>query len=186
MRAVQIIQAAAAAVGAIIITFLQPQRDEIGTAVIGTYGLIAISSIWAISHVVTAFVQKKLRSYIANGIILAAFIVYVLWCFKELRRFVFGNEAAKLDNILTMDSLAFQILAGSWLFFGGFALLGVALTHRKFPKIYKENLITAGIFLVAGVAIVLSHDVVSEVGFLNASMIFTAVHLGIAAATPKA
>lgn len=186
MRTVQIIQASAAAVGAIIITFLQPQRDAIGTAVIGTYGLIAISSIWAISHVVTALIQKKLRSYISNGIIFVAFVIFVLWSLKELRRFIFDNEAAKHDNILTMDSLTFQILAGSWLFFGGFALLAVALTHRKFPKIHKENLITAGIFLVSGVAIVFSHDLVSEVGFLNASMIFTAVHLGIAAATPKA
>jgi hypothetical protein len=185
MRAVQIMQAAAAAVAAIIITFLQPQRDEIGTAVIGTYGLIVVTSIWAVSHIVTALVQKKLRSYISNGIILVAFVVYLLWTFKELKRFVFAAEDIKRGGILTMDSFEFGILAGSWLIFGGVALLALALTHRKFPKIYKDNLITAGIFLLSAVGVVVSTDIVSRVGFLNASLIFTAVHLGIAAASPK-
>jgi hypothetical protein len=185
MREVQIFQAAAAAIGAIIITFLQPQRDEIGTAVIGTYGLIAVTSIWAASHIVTAMIQKKLRSYISNGIILLAFVVYLLWCFIELKRFVIAAEDIKRGDILTMDNFTFGILAGSWLIFGGVALLVLALTHRKFPKIYKDNLITAGIFLVSAVGVVVSNDIVSRVGFLNASLIFTAVHLGIASASPN-
>jgi hypothetical protein len=179
MRSVQAIQSFAALVGAIIITFLQPQRDEIGTFVIGTMGLLAVSSIWAISHIVTALIQKKKRAYISNGIILLAFGAYIFMCIDHLRFH---------DNGLKAGNFSGNIIVSSWLLFGGVAVLAVALAHRKFPKIYKDNLITALIFLIpAAVTIfVPGLDPVSIVGALNASLIFTAVHLGIASASPTA
>jgi hypothetical protein len=178
MRSVQAIQSFAALCGAIIITFLQPQRDEIGAFVIGTYGLLAVSSIWAISHIVTAAIQKKKRAYISNGIILLAFAAYIFMCVDHLRFH---------DNGLKAGNFSGNILVSSWLFFGGVAVLAVALAHRKFPKIYKDNLITALIFLIpAAVTIfVPGLDPVSIVGILNASLIFTAVHLGISSASPN-
>ena len=179
MRSVQAIQSFAALVGAIIITFLQPQRDEIGPFVIGTYGLLAVSIIWAISHIVTALIQKKKRAYISNGIILLAFGAYIFMCVDHLRFHANGLKAGNFSG---------NILVSSWLLFGGVAVLAVALAHRKFPKIYKDNLITAIIFLVPAIAIIAIPELgtVNQVGLLDASLIFTAVHLGIAAASPKA
>ena len=177
MRVPQAIQAFAALVGAIIVTFLQPQRDEIGAFVIGTYGLLAVSIIWAISHIVTAAIQKKKRAYISNGIILLAFAAYIFMCVDHLRFHANGLKAGNFSG---------NILVSSWLLSGGVAVLAVALAHRKFPKLYKDNLITAFIFLIpAAVTIfVPGLDAVSIVGILNASLIFTAVHLGIASASP--
>ena len=179
MRIPQAIQAFAALVGAIIITFLQPQRDEIGAFVIGAYGLLAVSSIWAISHIAMAVIQKRKRAYISNAVILLAFAAYIFMC---------ADSLIHHDNGLKAGNFTGNILISSWLLFGGLAILGVALAHRKFPKLYKDNLITALIFLIpAAVTIfVQGLDDVSLVGLLNASLIFTAVHLGIAAASPKA
>jgi hypothetical protein len=178
MRSVQAIQSFAALCGAIIITFLQPQRDEIGPYLIATWALLVVSSIWAVSHIVTALIQKKKRAYISNGIILLFFAAYIFMC---------------ADNIINRSwSLSVGVFSGliiinGWLIPGGLAVLAVALGHRKFPKIYKDNMTTAVLFLIPALAIiVVPMDTVWHVGLLDASLIFTAVHLGIAAASPAA
>ena len=179
MRIPQAIQAFAALVGVIIITFLQPQRDEIGVFVIAVNALLVVSSIWAVSHIATAIIQKKKRAYISNGIILLAFGAFIYMCIIHLQGIGTGG--------LTNESFSGNIIISSWMFFGGLAILGVALAHRKFPKLYKDNLITALIFLIpAAVTIFVPRlDAVSITGLLNASLIFTAVHLGIASASPN-
>lgn len=165
MRIVQTIQAAAALTAAIIITFLQPQRDAIGVTNIGLYGLLAVSIGWAISHVVQAFVQKRMRAYISHAIILVAFGFYFT---------------------LLFDAKNFITAATALLVLGGATLLLIAIAHRNLKKVFRDNLITAIIWLVAGLVILLvPTDSVTQVGLLNTAMIFTAVHLGIAAASPK-
>ena len=177
MRIVQAIQSFAALCGAIIITFLQPQRDQIGPYLIATWALLVVSTIWAVSHIVTALIQKQKRAYISNGILLLFFAAYIFMC---------------ADHIITRSwSLSVGIFSGliiicGWLIPGGLAVLGVALAHRKFPKIYKDNLTTAVLFLVPALAIVfIPMDAVWQVGLLDASLIFTAVHLGISSASPN-
>jgi hypothetical protein len=179
MRSVQAIQSFAALCGAIIITFLQPQRDEIGPYLIATWALLVVSSIWAVSHIVTALIQKKKRAYISNGIILLFFAAYIFMCAEHLIDHSNGLSAGNFSGL---------IIINGWLIPGGLAVLAVAIAHQKFPKIYKDNLITAGIFLIPAIAIIAipGLDVVNQVGLLDASLIFTAVHLGIAAASPAA
>lgn len=176
MRPVQIIQATAAAIAAILITFLQPQRDDIGVGMIGIYGLLVISSLWAVSHIVMAFVQRKRRSFISNGVIVIFIGVLIA---SELA--AINDTYAKINS-----SGVFFFLASGWLILGGLALLLISLSHRNFPKVFKDNLITSIIFLVPGIAIaLLPMDDVSQVGLFNTACIFTAVHLGIASATPN-
>ena len=179
MRSVQAIQSFAALCGAIIITFLQPQREEIGPYLIATWALLIVSSIWAVSHIVTALIQKTKRAYISNGILLVFFAAYIFMC---------ADHIITRSGGLSSGNFSGLIIINGWLIPGGLAVLGVALAHRKFPKIYKDNLITAIIFLVPAIAIIAIPELgtVNQVGLLDASLIFTAVHLGIAAASPKA
>lgn len=178
MRIVQAIQSFAALCGAIIITFLQPQRDEIGPYLIATWALLVVSSIWAVSHIVTALIQKKKRAYISNGIILLFFAAYIFMCTEHLIDHSNGLSAGNFSGL---------IIINGWLIPGGIAVLAVAIAHQKFPKIYKDNMTTAVLFLFPALSIIfIPMDTVWHVGLLDASLIFTAVHLGIAAASPQA
>ncbi len=179
MRIVQAIQSFAALCGAIIITFLQPQRDHIGPYLIATWALLVVSSIWAVSHIVTAVIQKQKRAYISNGILLLFFGAYIFMC---------ADHIINRSWSLSVGVFSGLIIINGWLIPGGLAVLAVAIAHKKFPKIYKDNLITAGIFLVPAIAIIAfpALGTVNQVGLLDASLIFTAVHLGIAAASPAA
>ena len=178
MRSVQAIQSFAALCGAIIITFLQPQRDHIGPYVIATWALLVVSSIWAVSHIVTALIQKKKRAYISNGVLLLFFAAYIFMCAEHLIDHSNGLSAGNFSGL---------IIINGWLISGGLAILAVAVAHQKFPKIYKDNITTAMLFLVPALAIIfIPMDTVWHVGLLDASLIFTAVHLGIAAASPQA
>lgn len=178
MRSVQAIQSFAALCGAIIITFLQPQRDHIGPYLIATWALLIVSSIWAVSHIVTGLIQKKKRASISNGIILLFFVAYIFMCAEHLIDHSNGLSAGNFSGV---------IIINGWLIPGGIAILAVAIAHQKFPKIYKDNMTTAVLFLVPALAIIfIPMDAVWHVGLLDASLIFTAVHLGIAAASPQA
>jgi hypothetical protein len=177
MRIVQAIQAFAALSAAIVITFLQPQRDEISVGQIGIYGLLVIASLWAVSHVVMALVQRKMRSYISNGVIVVL-IGVLLAAVKWLE--ITDQSGA------TNSAFVFFALATAWLILGGLTLLLLSLSHRKFPKVFRDNLITSIIFLVPGISIaLLPMDAVWQVGLFNTACIFTAVHLGIAATSPS-
>lgn len=176
MRIVQGIQAFAALSAAIVITFLQPQRDDISVGLIGIYGLLVISSLWAVSHIVMALVQGKRRSYISNGVIVVFIGVLI------------SAELAAINDVYAKENSSgvFFFLATIWLVLGGLTLLMLSLSHRKFPKVFRDNLITSIIFLVPGIAIaLLPMDAVWQVGLFNTACIFTAVHLGIAAASPN-
>lgn len=177
MRIVQAIQAFAALSAAILITFLQPQRDEIGVGLIGIYALLVITSLWAVSHIVMALVQRKKRSYISNGVLVIFIGVLV----------VAALAAINDDYAKTNSAGVFYFLATAWLVLGGAVLLLLSLSHRKYPKVFRDNLITSIIFLIPGVAIALvPMDIVWQVGLFNTACIFTAVHLGISAASPSA
>jgi MFS family permease len=193
MRPVQIIQATSAAIAAIVITFLQPQRDQIGVLVIGTMGLLILAIGFAISHLVTAVLQKKRRAYISNGILLVFFAAFIYICITEFQRMaerVNLNEPLSKGADNTFDLNEFVMLSMSFLVLGGFGLLAIAIAHRQFKNIYRDNLISATIFLVFGLAplaitgIGQTFNGVIAVGLLNTACIFTAVHLGIVAASP--
>lgn len=176
MRIAQAIQAFAALSAATVITFLQPQRDDIGVGLIGIYGLLVLASLWAVSHIAMALVQRKKRSYISNGVIVVFIGILVA---SELPQIT--DEYAK-----TNSAGVFFVLATTWLILGGVTLLMISLSHRKFPKVFRDNLITSIIFLGPGIAIaLLPMDIVWQVGLFNTACIFTAVHLGISAASPS-
>lgn len=178
MRLVQAIQAFAALSAAILITFLQPQRDEIGVGLIGIYGLLVLASLWAVSHIAMALVQRKMRSCVSNGV-----IVVLIGVLIAVEPWLAIADESGMKN----SALVFFVLATAWLILGGLTLLLISLSHRKFPKVFRDNLITSLIFLVPGIAIaLLPMDIVWQVGLFNTACIFTAVHLGIAAASPKA
>jgi hypothetical protein len=188
VRPTQIIQAAAALIAAVTITFLQPQREHLGVLVIGTIGVLIISIGFALSHLVMAVLQRKLRAYIANGLIVAVFAYFITATMIQIpmmqEHLTTGDHPAGADN--SFDLLAFGTLSVLFLSFNAIANLAVALTHRQFKQIYRDNLISAGLFGFFALAeLFLARDGVSAVGFLNAACIFTAVHLGIAAASPK-
>ena len=196
MRPVQIIQAASAGLAALVITFLQPQREQIGVLVIGVIALLILAIGYAISHAVTALIQKKRRAYISNGIILVFFAIYIFLCVQEFPKMAERAAQALIEPLPkgannTFDLIEFGMLSSIFLIGGGLATLAIALAHKRFKNIYRDNLISAVIFLVFGIApFVLAGNLgnpgVAAVGFLNAACIFTAVHLGIAAASPKA
>jgi uncharacterized membrane protein YjjB (DUF3815 family) len=176
MRIVQAIQAFAAFAAAIVITFLQPQRDVIGVGFIGVLGLLVVSVFAAISHVVAAFVIGTKNAAIFNtGVVLLLGI----------------QIAAQVGSLLDKNAkenlpIIFHYLAASWLVVGGLAIIGVAHLYRKTSRSYKDNTITAVIFLVPGLVIALiPTDLVTKVGLLNFSMIFAAVHLAISAASKE-
>lgn len=177
MRIVQALQALAAFSAAIVITFLQPQRDEIGVAFIGVLGLLVVSVIAAISHVVAAIVVGTKNAILFNVAIILLLALQI---------------AAQVSSLTGADAktnlpVVFPYLAASWLVLGGLAILGVAHLYRKTSRSYKDNTITAIIFLIPGLVIALiPADLVTKVGLLDASMIFAAVHLAISAASNDA
>ena len=73
MRIVQAIQSFAALCGAIIITFLQPQRDQIGPYIIATWALLIVSSALRFFNMSFTVIQRSapatmiVRDQKANG-----------------------------------------------------------------------------------------------------------------------
>jgi hypothetical protein len=177
MRIVQALQSLAAFSAAIVITFLQPQRDIIGVAFIGVLGLLVVSVIAAISHVVAAFVVGTKNAILFNGAIILLLAIQI---------------AAQVASLTGADAqtnlpIVFPYLAASWLVFGGLAILGVAHLYRKTSRSHKDNTITAIIFIVPGLVIgLMPVDLVTKVGLLNTAMIFASVHLAICAASKDA
>lgn len=165
MRAAQIIQAAAAFVSGIFITF-----SQIHDASVGMYGLAIISVGWSIAAIVA--ITKR------SAIIFNAFIAFA--------------SAAMIWFALSFDannetSMAW-ILIQSWGLFGALAELYLAIRQSKGSAQRRDHLINAGLAAALVVALALitdAADSVSRVGFFGAYAIILAVHLGIAAASPK-
>jgi hypothetical protein len=144
----QIIQAAAAFVAGIFITF-----SQVHDANIGMYGLAIISVGWCIAAIVA--ITKR------NAIIFNA------------------NNATS----------SAWILIQSWGLFGALAELYLAIRQGKGSAQRRDHFINAGLAAALVVALALvtdAGDSVSRVGFFGAYAVILAVHLGIAAASPKA
>ena len=172
---------------AITITFLQPQRDQIGVLYIGVLGLLILSIGFAISYAVTAILQNRMRAYIANGLVLIFFGYLITICLIQLPMIAshrLEDRPAGADN--SFDLMAFGLLAMTFLFLGGLGTLAIALTHRKMGNLFRDNLITAIILLAFGLAeVFIARDGVMAVGLFNAACILLSVHLGISAFSPK-
>lgn len=161
----QIIQATAAFVAGIFITF-----SQVHDAKIGMYGLAIISVGWCIAAIVA--ITKR------NAIIFNAFIALasaaMIW-------FALSFDA----NNATTNA---WILIQSWGSFGALAELYLAIRQGKGTAQRRDHFINSGLAAALVVALALitdASDSVSRVGFFGAYAIILAVHLGIAAASPK-
>lgn len=159
-----------------------------GVLVIGTIGLMIIAAGFAISHIVTAVLQKRMRVYVANGIVVL-FLGYLgvagaIQIPMMQQHLLEADHPKGADN--SFDLLAFGVMAILFLLLGGLATLANALAHRKFKQLYRDNLITAIIMLAFGLAeLLIPGNGVAKVGFFNAACIFLAIHLAISAASPR-
>lgn len=187
MRAVQIIQAASAAAAAIVITFLQPIREQISNPIIGTIGLLIISTGFAASYLVSALRQKTRGAYVANGILIFLSLTFIYLGASDIpkmaERFNMDVPKGADDTFALMD---FVILSVVFFFGTGFVMLLKALKHRPPSRLFWDSLITAIIFFgAAACPFLFPGGGVSAVGFVNAACILAAVHLGITAFSPK-
>lgn len=165
MRISQLIKSAAAFIAGIFITFSQAHDADVAML-----GLVIISAGWAVASV---FDVLKNRQPVLNGIILlgACAMIYYAVSFEP-------NNATTLAWILLM----------AWGLFGAIVELIFALRAEKKSVARRDYLINSvlaiGLF-AAQAAITKASDSVSHVGFFGAYAIILAIHLGIAAASPK-
>ena len=165
MHISQIIKAASAFIAGIFITFSQAHDADVAML-----GLVIMSAGWAVASV---FDVLKKRQPVLNGIIILA-ASYMIYCATSFE----ANNATTMAWILLM----------AWGLFGAIAELIFALRAEKKSVARRDYLINAvlaiGLF-AAQAAITKASDSVSHVGFFGAYAIILAIHLGIAAASPK-
>ena len=166
MRISLIIKAAAAFVAGVFITFSQAHDANVAML-----GLVIISAGWIAASLVD--VLKNKNPYLSGFILLAsgAMIYYAV--------------SFEANNATTMA----WILLEAWGLFGAIAELIFALRAAKKSSARRDHLISAvlglGLF-GAQASVTAASDSVSHVGFFGAYAILLAVHLGIAASSPKA
>ena len=165
MRITQIIQASAALVAGLLITFSQKHDADVAML-----GLFILSIGWVLASAVAVLKRQSiiLHSVVAIGAM--AMIAYS-------QSFV-ANEATTRAWILLM----------SWGLFGAILELIFALRAPRKSDARRDFLINSALaflLLFAQVAITKASDSVSHVGFFGAYAILLAVHLGVAAASPR-
>lgn len=189
MRALQIVQATTSGVAAFIITFLQPWRDQIGVLVIGTWALLLLAIGYAVAAGIKAKIQKSKMGWALFFITFSALSIFAFLCLTQFERMaqrVNPAEPLPAGAFNTFDLNEFAVLTFLFLGINGLVQLTSAIVNRLIKPV-RDNLISAGIFLGAiALVLALPGDAVYFVGVLNTACIFTAVHLGIAAASPKA
>ena len=163
MRLTQIIQAAAALIAGLYVTFAQAHDARAGML-----ALLIMSIGWFAAAVVSVTRGRAVLINIVVGVGAAA----MAWLSQSF-------EA----NATT--TFAWELL-GSWALFGTLAEVLLGLLHK--PQ-RRDHFISAGLaalLFIALLAITSASDSVSRVGFFGAYAMLLAVHLGISAATPKA
>lgn len=173
MRIVRAIQAAAALAGAIFITFNQPDRDITGIDWIGLVALIIVGTGWLVANVV-AFITSSTKKQSWWLLVIAAglgLVVVIAVQNLEAKYQAFQLAAHLFATLVVCQSVALLVI------------------ERGSKQDRRENLIN--VVLSASLSLVLmlgagQIDEVSILGFFNTFLIFSGVHLGIAAATPKA
>ncbi len=166
MRITQAIQAAAAMIAGIFITF-----SQVHDANIAMIGLVIISLGWLAASLLN--VIKNKNPFLSGFIFLAAgAMIYYAISFD-------ANNA----------TTAAWILLEAWGFFGAIVEIVFALRSQKKSASRRDHLISAALALglfAAQISVTAASDSVSHVGFFGAYAIILGVHLGIASASPKA
>lgn len=167
MRATSAIQAAAAIIAGVFITF-----SQIHDALIGNIGIAILAIGFAVS---SAILIAKNESRITNIIKLVFYI---------------GVIAFAVILIAQLDQLWFYGLMFIWPFVNGFFEVGKLFTAKPGTVERKDSALNAVINFGLIVAVSISGfvagiDPVAFVGFFGAYAIILGVHLGISSATPK-
>jgi len=167
MRITTAIQAAAAIIAGIFITF-----SQIHDALIGNIGIAILAIGFAIS---SALLIAKKVSRIANVL---NFVFYV------------GVAVFAIVLITQLDQVWFYGLMFIWPFVNGFFEVGNIFTAKPGSGERKDSVLSAlinfGLIVAISISGVVSGiDPVAFVGFFGAYAIVLGVHLGISSATPK-
>lgn len=166
MRISQIIKAASAFIAGIFITF--SQAHDANVAMIG---LVIMSAGWVVASVFD--ILKNQNPYLNGFVFLGA--CYMIYCATSFE----ANNA----------TTAAWILLQAWGLFGAIVELIFALRATKKSSTRRDHFISAALaagLFVSQISITAAADSVSHVGFFGAYAILLAVHLGIAASSPKA
>jgi len=167
MRITTAIQAAAAIIAGIFITF-----SQIHDALIGNIGIAILAVGFAIS---SAILIAKRVSPIANVL---NFVFYV------------GVAVFAIVLVTQLDQVWFYGLMFIWPFVNGFFEVGNIFTAKPGSGERKDSVLSAlinfGLIVAISISGVVSGiDPVAFVGFFGAYAIVLGVHLGISSATPK-
>lgn len=167
MRITQAIQAAAAIIAGIFITF-----SQMHDALIGNIGLVFLATGFAIS---TAILIFKNESRVINTI---RFVFYI------------ALIGFAIYLIVQFDQLWFYALMFIWPFVNGFFEIGKLFNSKSGSPERKDVslnvLINFGLIAAVSVSgFVSGIDPVAFVGFFGAYAIILGVHLGIASASPN-
>ncbi len=167
MQLTKAIQAAAAIIAGVFITF-----SQIHDAMIGNIGIAILAAGFAIS---SAILIAKNESRITNIIKMV---------------FYFGVIAFAAVLISQLDQLWFYGLMFIWPFVNGFFEIGKLFTAKPGSIERKDSALNAVINFGLIVAVSISGfvagiDPVAFVGFFGAYAIVLGVHLGISSASPK-
>jgi hypothetical protein len=167
MRITTAIQAAAAIIAGIFITF-----SQIHDALIGNVGIAILAIGFAISSAI--LIAKKV-SRIANVL---NFVFYV------------AVAVFAIVLIVQLDQVWFYGLMFIWPFVNGFFEVGNIFTAKPGSGERKDSVLSAlinfGLIVAISISGVISGiDPVAFVGFFGAYAIILGVHLGISSATPN-
>lgn len=167
MRIAQAIQAAAAVVVGIFITF-----SQVHDAPIGNTGLAILAAGFAISN---ALLISKNEARATNVIKLVFYLALIAFC---------------IILIAQQDQLWFFTLVFVWPFVNGFFEMGKFIASNKGSVERKDSALSALINFGLIVAISISGlvaglDPVAFVGFFGAYAVILGIHLGISSASPK-
>ena len=165
MRPVQIIQASTALIAGLLITFSQKHDADVAML-----GLLIMSAGWVVASAVSVI---KRQSIILHSIVAIGAMAMIAYS----QSFV-ANEATTMAWILLM----------SWALFGAIFEIIFALRAPKKSHERRDFFISAALAILlfaAQASVTKASDSVSHVGFFGAYAILLAVHLGIAAASPR-
>ena len=168
MRITQAVQAAAAIITGIFITF-----SQIHDALIGNIGLVILATGFAISSAILVAKNEARTSNIIKLVFYVALLIFAIVL------------------IVQLDQLWFFGLMFIWPFVNGFFEVGKLFTSKPGSVSRKDSALNAFINFGLIVAVSISGfvsgiDPVAFVGFFGAYAIILGVHLGISSASPKA
>lgn len=169
------IQAIAAFVAGILITFSQSHG-----AAVGMFALAIISVGWAIAFGWSAIVDKKSRGRVFRAIIAAASAAMAVFAIQTALALMVESQ-----KLIEQTDWAWGLLA-AWGLAGAATEVILALFAKPSSARRRDHLISAGLAAAFGLTQILSPaiDSVTHVGFLGAYAVILSVHLGLSVLSP--